>query len=96
MDYYNRFGNIANRPPFQVPQVVQKPAFKIPKETINLIRHFGPLIIFFLLIPGFIFEFGLEDDDEKKRKITTKTAFIHACAFAGVLKIVQFLVNKFS
>jgi len=85
-----------NRQAFQVPQVVQKSAFKIPKETVSLIKHFGPLIIFFLLIPGFILEFGLEEDDEKKRKITTKTAFIHACAFAGVLKIVQFLVNKFS
>ena len=96
MNYYNRFGNVMNRQAFQVPQVVRKPSFKIPNETLNLIRHFGPLVIFFLLIPGFIFEFGLEDDDEKRRKISTKTAFIHACAFAGVLKIVQFLVNKFS
>ncbi len=96
MDHYNRYGSVMNRQAFQVPQVVQKPSYKIPKETISLIRHFGPLIIFFILIPGFIFEFGLEDDDDKKRKITTKTAFIHACIFAVVLKIVQFLVNKFS
>ena len=96
MDYYNRFGNVMNRQSFQVPQVVKNPSYKIPSETINLIRHFGPLVIFFLLIPGFIFEFGLEDDDEKRRKISTKTAFIHACVFAGILKIVQFLVNKFS
>lgn len=85
-----------NRQAFQAPQIVQKSAFKIPKETVSLIKHFGPLIIFFLLIPGFVFEFGLEEDGEKKRKITTKTAFIHACVFAGILKIVQFLVNKFS
>lgn len=96
MDYYNRYGNVMNRQAFQVPQVVHKPSYKIPNETLNLIRHFGPLVIFFLLIPGFIFEFGLEDDDEKRRKISTKTAFIHACVFAGVLKIIQFLVNKFS
>ena len=96
MDYYNRYGSVMNRQAFQVPQVVKKPSYKIPSETINLIRHFGPLIIFFILVPGFIFEFGLEDDDEKRRKISTKTAFIHACAFAGILKIVQFLVNKFS
>lgn len=96
MDYYNRFGNVMNRQAFQAPQIVQKSAFKIPKETVSLIKHFGPLIIFFLLIPGFVFEFGLEEDGEKKRKITTKTAFIHACVFAGILKIVQFLVNKFS
>ena len=54
MDYYNRFGNVMNRQPFQVPQVVKKPSFKIPKETVSLIRHFGPLIMFSLLIPGFI------------------------------------------
>ncbi len=96
MDYYNRFGNVMNRQPFQVPQIVKKSPYKIPEDTINIIRHFGPLIIFFILVPGFIFEFGLEDDDEKKRKISTKTAFIHACAFAGVLKLIQFLVNKFS
>lgn len=96
MDYYNRFGNVMNRPAFQSPQVVQKPSYKLSSETINLIRHFGPFIIFFVLIPGFIFEFGLEDDEQKKRKISTKTAFIHACAFACILKIIQFLVNKFS
>jgi hypothetical protein len=96
MDYYNRFGNVMNRQPFQVPQIVKKPSFKIPDDTVNLIRHFGPFLIFFVLVPGFIFEFGLEDDDEKRRKISTKTAFIHACAFAGILKLIQFLVNKFS
>ena len=96
MDYYNRFGNVTNKQPFQVPQVVQKPSYKIPEDTVNIIRHFGPFIIFFVLIPGFIFEFGLEDDDEKRIKISTKTAFIHACVFASVFKIVQFLVNKFS
>ena len=96
MEYYNRFGNVVNRQPFQVPQVVQNPSYKIPDETVNIIRHFGPLIIFFILVPGFIFEFGLEDDDEKRRKISTKTAFIHACTFAGILKLIQFLVNKFS
>tara|TARA_Y100000389_G_C17466396_1_gene526050 strand:- start:1264 stop:1554 length:291 start_codon:yes stop_codon:yes gene_type:complete len=96
MDYYNRYGNVRNPQPFQVPQIVKKPSYKIHRDTRKMIKYFGPLIIFFLLIPGFIFEFGLEDDDEKERKITTKTAFIHACVFAGVLKIVQFLVNKFS
>jgi len=85
-----------NRQPFQVPQIVKKQPYKIPRDTKKMIKYFGPLIIFFFLIPGFIFEFGLEDDEEKTRKISTKTAFIHACVFAGVLKIVQFLVNKFS
>ena len=96
MDYYNNFGNNMNRQPFQVLQIVKKQPYRIPRTTRKMIKYFGPLIIFFVLIPGFIFEFGLEDDEEKTRKISTKTAFIHACVFAGVLKIVQFLINKFS
>ena len=79
-----------------IPINQKKIPYTIPPETKNIIKHFGPLIIFFILAPGFIFEFGLEEQNEKKRKISIKTAFIHACIFAIVLKLIQIFMNKFS